>query len=282
MVLAKSETARRGKIRWQKMIVLGTRHVKHIRSLLLTVLAMIAATAALSQAVAETLIVQGSTTFSRRIVEPYKSTIEAESKHELTIIPNKSMPGLIALIEGRAHMAMISASLHSEVQQLKKIMPGLAYNRLQAHAITSTRIAITVHPSNSVRKASLNQVRKLILGQISNWSELGGKDRPVRVVLVGGGGGVTTVVESELINGKLSEAPHIIYVKTPVQLVQVVEQEPGIIGFAQLTLARQRGLPELVTEQPVEQTLSFITYGDPTPAMRAVIDAARKVLANAM
>jgi phosphate transport system substrate-binding protein len=179
-------------------------------------------------------------------------------------------------------MAMISASLKSEVDQLQKIMPGLAYNRLQSHAILSTRIAITVHPTNTVRKASLNQVRKLILGQISNWSELGGKDQPVRVVLVGGGGGVTTVVESELLDGKLPEGPHIIYVKTPVQLVQVVEQEPGIIGFAQLALARQRGLPELVTEQPIEQTLSLITYGDPTPAMQAVIDAARRVAEKVM
>ena len=71
-------------------------------------------------------------------MEPYKSIIEADSKHELTVIPNKSMPGLIALMEGRAHMAMISASLNSEVEQIKKIMPGLAYDRLQVHSIVST------------------------------------------------------------------------------------------------------------------------------------------------
>ena len=147
-------------------------------------------------------------------MEPYKAAIESNSKHELTVIPNKSMPGLIALLEGRAHMAMISASLNSEVEQIKKVMPGLAYDRLQAHSIVSTRISIATHPSNPVRKASLNQIRKILLGQISNWSELGGKDQPIRVVLVGGGGGVTTVVESELLNGKLPEGPHIIYVKT--------------------------------------------------------------------
>ena len=52
-----------------------------------------------------------------------------------------------------------------------------------------------------------------------------------------------------------SSAPNIIYVKTAVQLVQVVEQEPNALGFAQLALAKQRGLPELVTEEPIEQTL---------------------------
>jgi phosphate transport system substrate-binding protein len=242
----------------------------------------VAAATQLSQAAAETLIVQGSTTFARRLMEPHKAAIESESKHELTLIPNKSLPGLIALMEGRAHMAMISASLKSEVDQLKRIMPGLPYNGLQAHAIVSTRIALAMHPSNPVRKASLNQIRKVLLGQISNWSELGGKDQPIRVVLVGGGGGVTTVIESELLNGKLADGPHIIYVKTPVQLVQVVEQEPGAIGFAQLALVKQRGLPELITEAPVEQTLSLITNGDPTPAMKAVIEAARIVAEKQM
>jgi hypothetical protein len=111
---------------------------------------------------------------------------------------------------------------------------------------------------------------------------LGGKDQPIRIVLVGGGGGVTTVIESELLNGKLAEAPQVIYVKTPVQLVQIVEQELGAVGFAQLALTKQRGLPELSTEAPIEQTLSFITYGDPTPAMKAVIDAARRVAEKLM
>ena len=178
-------------------------------------------------------------------MEPYKAAIEAEFQARTDRHSQQVDAGLIALMEGRAHMAMISASLNSEVEQIKKVMPGLAYDRLQVHSIVSTRIAIAIHPSNPVRKASLNQVRKILLGQISNWSELGGKDQPIRVVLVGGGGGVTTVIESELLNGKLPEGPHIIYVKTPVQLVQVIEQEPGALGFAQLALTKQRGLPEI-------------------------------------
>ena len=36
------------------------------------------ATALVTQAVAETIIIQGSTTFSRRLMEPYKSAIEVQ------------------------------------------------------------------------------------------------------------------------------------------------------------------------------------------------------------
>jgi phosphate transport system substrate-binding protein len=250
----------------------------------LAVIAMLAVVTAatMTQAAAETLIIQGSTTFYRRLIEPNKAALENESKHELTIIPNKSLPGLMALIEGRAHMGMISASLVSEVDQLKKSMPGISYDRLQAHPVLNTRISIATHTSNTVRKLSLNQIRKMLLGQIHNWSEIGGKDLPIRVVLVGGGGGVTTVVEAELLNGKVPDGPHIIWVKTPVQLVQVIEQEPGAIGFAQLALVKQRGLIEVTTEAPLEQTLSLVTFGDPTPAMKAVIDAARKIAEKSM
>jgi ABC-type phosphate transport system substrate-binding protein len=145
----------------------------------------------------------------------------------------------------------------------------------------STRMALVIHPSNPIREASLNQIRKIVLGEITNWSTLGGKDQVIRVVLVGGGGGVTAVMEAELLGGQSAKGPHVLYVRTPVQLVQVVEQEPGAIGFAQSLLAKQKSLPELAIEKPIEQTLSLITLGDPTPAMNAVIDAARRAAAFA-
>ena len=85
-----------------------------------------ASLAVATQASAETYVIQGSTTFNRRIMEPHQGAIEAEAKHQLTVIPNKSMPGLIALMEGRAHMAMISASLESEIKAMQKNLPGLA------------------------------------------------------------------------------------------------------------------------------------------------------------
>ena len=85
-----------------------------------------------------------------------------------------------------------------------------------------------------------------------------------------------------MLGGQRATAPHVIYVRTPVQLVQVVEQERGVVGFAQLALAKARGLPELVTEQPIEQALSLVTFGDPTPAMNDVIQATRRISEKAM
>lgn len=232
---------------------------------------------AASGASADPLILQGSTTFARHLLnEDQKNKIETDSGHELTVIPNKSMPGLIELMEGRAHLAMISAPLDVEAAALKAAMPGLGLDRLRAHEISRVRISVVVNKANDVRKASVAQVRKVLTGEITNWSTLGGADRKIRVVLVGGGGGVTSVVENTFLEGKPSSAPDILYVKSPVQLVQVVEQEPGYVGFAQYELAKQRESPELKMEMPIEQVLSLVSFGPPTPPMQAVIDALRR------
>jgi ABC-type phosphate transport system substrate-binding protein len=237
----------------------------------------LSAAAFTSQAVADTLIVQGSSTLNRRLFERHQAEIESASGHELTIIPSRTMLGLIALMEGRAHLAMISAPLKNEIATLQKAMPGLAYEKLQAHEITATRVGIAVHPSNSVRKASLAQLKDILTGKIINWSALGGKDQPIRIAAVGGGGGVIGTVEAELLDGQRVSASNVLYVKTAVQLVQVVEQEPNILGIAQISLVKQRGIPEIATERPIEQSLGFVTLGNPTPAMKAVIDAARQI-----
>ena len=231
---------------------------------------------------ADPLVIQGSTTFARRLMEPYQAAIEAASGQKLTVIPNKSTPGLIALLEGRAHMAMISAPLQSEIDLIQKAAPGLSYNRLRTFEISRTRVAVAVHASNPIRFASRDSITRILTGDINNWQRLGGPNIPVKVVLVGGGGGVTVAVETELLKGKSVSVPNVIYVKTPVQLVQVVEQEPAALGFAQVALMRQRNVQEVVLDTPIEQQLSLVTFGEPTPAMSAVIKAAQRIAAETL
>lgn len=243
---------------------------------------MLAVIGAVSGAAADPLTIQGSTTFNRRLMEPHQAGIEAVTGHQLTVIPNKSTPGLIALLEGRAHMAMISAPLETEIALVRKIMPGLPFEKLRAFEIDRTRVSFAVNRANPVRAATLDQIADVMLGKIENWNALGGPDLPIRVVLVGGGGGLTVAVESGLLGGRELLAPNKIYVNTPVQLIQVVGQERGAIGFAQLALVQKMKSPELKTDKPFEQVLYLITFGEPTPAMRSVIDAARAIAARSL
>ncbi len=58
----------------------------------------------------------------------------------------------------------------------------VAANQLQVHPLALEPILILVNESNPVSNLSTGQVRALFRGDIRNWSEVGGDDRPVVVV----------------------------------------------------------------------------------------------------
>ena len=53
---------------------------------------------------------------------------------------------------------------------------------LTVHPIALEPVVILVHESNPVNDLSLSQTRKIFRGQITNWKEVGGPDRPIVVV----------------------------------------------------------------------------------------------------
>ena len=228
-------------------------------------------------ATAETVIIQGSTTFNSRLLEPYKAAIESMAGLSLQVIPNKSLNGLIALLDGRAHLAMVSAPLEKELVPLRASYNASALGRLQGHQIANSRIAFALHPSNPVRKASLDTIRRILAGNIVNWHEIGGPDLPIRVVFVAKAGGVTQTVQSRLLDDGPIAAAHPIPLASPEQVIKVVEQESGALGLAQIRLVAARSLPELATDETIEQHLVLVTLGEPSTAAQAVIEAARKI-----
>ena len=128
-------------------------------------------------------------------MEPYREVIEASSGHKLTIAPSPSSRGLLALFEERCDFAMVSGPLNGEIDALKARNPDLPFDRLMTFNITSTRVAFAVNPDNPVRDISDDDMRRILLGEIKNWREVGGRDQPIRIVMVREGGGVQSSIE---------------------------------------------------------------------------------------
>jgi len=249
---------------------------------LATTLAL-AAHAALAQSAAggPTFIVQGSTTFTHRVMEPYQGAIEKAAAVKLTVVPSKSSLGLLALFERRGDFAMISGPLDNEIGELKTTHPALDFSRLKTFEVANTRMAFAVNKVNPVDMVPDDKMRQILLGTITNWRDVGGPDRPIRIVMVRGGGGVQASIEEELLHGKSVAAPNPILVQISSQVIKVTEQLPDSLGLSQLGIVAKSDTHELKTEHPILQRLAFVTLGDPTPAMLRVIDAARKVMASA-
>jgi ABC-type phosphate transport system substrate-binding protein len=245
------------------------------------VVACVAVGAALSGASAETFIVQGATTFNHRLMIPYQAAVEASSGHKLTVVPNKSTTGILSLLERRADFAMISTPIEGEIAQLRALYPALPAERLRTFEISRTRMAFAVHPDNPVRKLSLKDLRGILLGQIANWSAVGGPDLPIRVVMVREGGGVQLSVEKQILGGAKIAPADLINVQISSQVTKIVQQERSALGLAQLGMVVRAQLPELVTDTAIEQPLSLVTLGEPTSAMQDVITVMRQIVSTA-
>jgi ABC-type phosphate transport system substrate-binding protein len=158
--------------------------------------------------------------------------------------------------------------------------PDLPYDKLMAFRVSQVRVAFAVNPSNPVRKADLRVIKRILSGEVMNWKSLGGPDLPIRVAYVHVGDGVTLCVAGELFGGKPITPANPIRVAFGAQVVKVVEQEPGALGIAQLGLVKEHQLPELMTNQVIEQKLSLVTLGEPTSEQQAVINAVRQVASD--
>ena len=243
---------------------------------ILSLLAMAGAPAAR----AESLTIQGSTTASAALLSPNQAMIEALSGQSLKIVGIRSDLGLLRLLARQAEFGVISSSLKQVIASLRINSPDLPYDKLMAFPVSQVRVAFAVNPSNPVRNVDMRSIKLILSGEITNWKQLGGADEPIRVAYVQSGGGVTLSVAGELFGGQSFTPANPIRVAFGAQVVKVVEQEPRALGVAQLGLTQEHKLPELATNQAIEQELSLVTLGEPSPAQQAVINAVRQVAAN--
>jgi phosphate transport system substrate-binding protein len=247
---------------------------RYLHNLLLAVVA--GGSVSINTARSDDLVLQGSTTFVTGIAQPLASAVEAQTGHHLEIIPNKSNLGLLALLEHKADLAMISTTLEREVKILRKSDPRLPFDRLKAFEITRVRVALVIHPDNPVRTGRLEDIGKILTGEISNWSQLGGLDLPIRVVAVREGGGTLDSVEARVLGAGHLSATNAIRVQVGTQVVRVVAQEPGAIGITQLAIVKSSSAVEMTTDEQIEQILSLVSLDDPSPSAAAIIEAFRR------
>ncbi len=226
---------------------------------------------------ADTLRVQGSSGFSHELMEPYKNQIEAQAGETLELTASTSAEGVLALLKGKADVAMIWAPLDGVVSRLRQSNADLPYQRLREFRIAKSWIAYPVNPDNPVRSIALANLKRILTGQIDNWRAVGGPDLPIHVVSFRNGSGSRRTTEAVLLGGARMTPRSEILVDTAAAVVEAVAQDRGALGICRESLVRER-LPKLRTSVPIEQSLSLVTLGEPTDTMRAVIVATRSVV----
>ena len=94
-------------------------------------------------------------------------------------------------------------------------------------------IVIAVSNENSVTDLSIDQIRDIFNGKITNWKEVGGKDVPIHIITREEGSGTRSAFESIVMKKTKIKSDAIVQSSTE-SVKQAVATDPGAIGFVSL------------------------------------------------
>jgi phosphate transport system substrate-binding protein len=119
-----------------------------------------------------TITLVGSTSVTPVAQELADAFTEKETGVKVEVQGVGSSAGIKASVDGSADIGMSSRNLKDEEKELG----------IEEHIIAYDGIAIVVHPSNEVSDLTAKQISKIYKGDITNWSEVGGKDAVIEVI----------------------------------------------------------------------------------------------------
>ncbi len=224
---------------------------------------------AISQStMAGTLVLAGSTTIQKRVLEPAATAIEAATGTALEIQGIGSGGGFKKLLAGEVKASIASSPLSS---LLKK--NGMADDgTYKEHIIVEDIIVPIVHNSNPVSELSWEQLADINTGKIKNWSEVGGNKGRI-VVITSHSGSATRAVFQKKVMKKAKYVKGVRQVKTTRREVDLVERFKGGIGaVSEGFVAMNPGKVKVIKTKRISRPLSFITKGAPDPEVQKVID----------
>jgi phosphate transport system substrate-binding protein len=209
----------------------------------------------------------------------------------ISVTGGGSGTGLAALINGSADIANASRQIKDE-----EIAQAQA-NGIQPveHIIARDAIAVIVHPENPVNELTLQQISDIYSGKISNWTEVGGEDRPiVRLSRETNSGTHVYFLETVLRLGKKEDktlfSMDTLLLPSSEGIISEVRQNPNAIGYdglgyvphdvKKIAIAKSVGEPyvlpsvETVNDKsyPIARDLYMYTAGEPTGIIKAYLD----------
>ena len=172
------------------------------------------------------IVIKGSTTvlpIAQKVSEVY---MKENPDVKISISGGGSGNGIKALIDGSTDIADSSrfikqAEVQAAVQNGRYPVP---------HAVAYDCIIPVVHPSNSVSDLSMDQLKSIYKGEIKNWSEIGGPDRPVVVISRDTSSGTYEVWEKKVME-KERVFPGALLQASNGAVVQAVSKNKNAVGY---------------------------------------------------
>lgn len=169
--------------------------------------------------------VKGSTTV---LPITQKAAEDFYDKHKIgvSISGSGSGNGIKALLDGSTDIAMASREMKGKELKLAK-EKGIKTKEI---TVALDMIVPVVHPDNSVKNLSMDQLKAIYDGSISNWKKLGGKDENIVVISRDTSSG-TYEVWSKLVLKKADVRNDALLQASNGAVASAVTKNPKAIGY---------------------------------------------------
>ena len=210
-----------------------------------------------------------------------------------------------ALVEGAAQIGMASRRLtNEEVRLISEKFKIDALAQGAEHVLALDGLGVVVNPANPVRTLSLEQIARIFAGEITNWADAGGANRPINILRRDDKSGTyDTFKNLVLAPFKRAVSPRARAFESSEALSDEVSRDTDAIGFVALPYVNKNVAVSIgsacgligkaskfsikTEDYPLARRLYLYTIGDPVdPAARellrfALSDEAQPVIEEA-
>ncbi len=179
----------------------------------------------------ETLTIQGSSTVLP-IAQKAAEVFMQKNDVNITVRGGGSGNGIAALIDGATDIA--DASRFIKDKEVSKAVANGIYP--VPHRVAMDGIAVVVNPANSVAELSLEQIKEIYSGKITNWSEVGGSDQEIVIISRDSSSGTFEVFNEIALSGERPSPSSLLQASNGAVASTVADNEAaiGYVGLGYL------------------------------------------------
>ena len=143
-----------------------------------------------------------------------------------------SREAVTQLLEQKADVVVLTRELEPEERSVL-VKGGM---ELEGYRFARDAICVVVHPSSALENIAADDLRRIYLGQVSDWRELGAKPGRIEPVVLPPGGDLMTSFVQRVMGGVQPTAPAY-RAESDSEVVARVVRTPGAIGFVSMAWA---------------------------------------------
>lgn len=237
------------------------------------------------------LTVAGSDTMVNMAQAWAKAFMAAEPGVQIAVKGGGSGTGIAALINGQVDFANASREMKPEEVDQLKAKGGSAVET----KVARDGIAVIINPANTIEGLTKDQLGAIYRGEVTDWSQVGGPNRPIALVSRDPSSGTYEYFKEEIVGKDKEYAKSAKLLASTQAVVDEVKANPDAIGYigvgyenAGIKVVALEGVKASVATvldgtYPLSRGLFMYSNGEPTGLAKAYLewilsDAGQKVV----